>query len=228
MPPPSPTGPAAHATGSSTICRTRPPPPAATPRLRPAGRAVVDELHALRGRAGGGPGWPARRLLPALRLVATDQATRSPLRVAEAGPWWKDAQDDGGDSSEELAALEARLDALDDRRRALQRQARADLQAQGLPLTRTTVLRRAAALTDVPVTPPALPPLHRKPPPARPALPSRHQPAPDATPPPPRQPTSPASRQHPQMIATPTDPPSTAAAAPTPGGLATHPAKEQS
>lgn len=95
-------------------------------------------------------GWPAEHVLPALRRVAADPATRSPMRVAEAGPWWdKPAQaEEDGDTHASLAVLEARLDALDGHRLGLQRQARAELQAEGLPLTRATVLRRAVDLLD--------------------------------------------------------------------------------
>ncbi len=48
----------------------------------------------------------------------------------------------------ELAALESRLDALDGERVVLQRQARDQLESEGAPLTRATVLRRAVMLLD--------------------------------------------------------------------------------
>ena len=33
-------------------------------------------------------GWPPEQIQPALLVVAADRDTRSPMRVAEAGPWW--------------------------------------------------------------------------------------------------------------------------------------------
>jgi hypothetical protein len=48
----------------------------------------------------------------------------------------------------DLAELEAKLDAVDGVRVQLQRRARATLEAEGTPLTRATVLMRAAALMD--------------------------------------------------------------------------------
>jgi hypothetical protein len=93
-------------------------------------------------------GWPAADMVPALLAVASDPATMSPVRVAEAGPWWDrpvtDTSADGG----ELAELEARLAELDGQRLVLQRQAREQLTAEGLPVTRATVTRRACDILD--------------------------------------------------------------------------------
>jgi hypothetical protein len=33
-------------------------------------------------------GWPAEQIPPALLELAADRETRSPMRLAEAGPWW--------------------------------------------------------------------------------------------------------------------------------------------
>lgn len=95
--------------------------------------------------------WPARFAATALLKVAADPATRSPMRLAEAGPWWDEAskpEHASGLSSEDVDALEARLQALDGGRMALQQQARAELTAENMPLTRTTVLRRACEILD--------------------------------------------------------------------------------
>jgi hypothetical protein len=102
-------------------------------------------------------GWPADKAPRALLIVAADPMTVSPMRVAEAGPWWDAAElsatgtatppDDPG----ELKALEARLADLDGQRVVLQRQARAQLAAEGHPVTRATVIRRAIALLDGPL-----------------------------------------------------------------------------
>ena len=46
-------------------------------------------------------GWPPATVIPALLAVAADPATRSPIRLAEAGPWWDTpttaGTDQGGD-----------------------------------------------------------------------------------------------------------------------------------
>ena len=49
---------------------------------------------------------------------------------------------------EDVSDLEQRLDDLAGRRPALQAQARAELTAEGLPLTRATVVRRACDILD--------------------------------------------------------------------------------
>jgi hypothetical protein len=104
-------------------------------------------------------GWPARHAAHALRIVAADPATRSPMRLAEAGPWWDDAAttaDRGGDTKHDrpddasdgppLEQVEAELAEADGLRVHLQAQARAQLRAERQPLTRATVLRRAHQL----------------------------------------------------------------------------------
>jgi len=68
---------------------------------------------------------PAMLAPAALLLLAGDVETRSPMRLAEAGPWW-----DGG------------------LRLSLQQRAREQLAAEGIPVTRATVATRAVALLD--------------------------------------------------------------------------------
>ncbi len=91
----------------------------------------------------GGRGWPAPAVRRALLQVAADPVTRSPGRLAEAGPWWDEPAQAVG---EDLDALVADLDAADGRRVLLQRRARAQLEAEGRPVTRASVVRRAHAL----------------------------------------------------------------------------------
>ena len=94
-------------------------------------------------------GWSATRAAAALRAVAADPATRSPMRLAEAGPWWDEpvtaAPVCGGDVAE-LAAMEADLADAGGLRVTVQRQAREQLAAEGQLVTRTTVTRRAHEL----------------------------------------------------------------------------------
>jgi hypothetical protein len=87
-------------------------------------------------------GWPSERAATALKAVAADPATRSPMRVAEAGPWW-DEPTDGGIDPDELAAMEAALLEAGGARIELQKRARRDLEAAGMPLTRAAVTARA-------------------------------------------------------------------------------------
>jgi hypothetical protein len=95
-------------------------------------------------------GWPAPLIEPALLVVASDRETRSPMRLAEAGPWWDTTPTPLGDAPEtaavDLADLEAELDDVAEHRPALQAQARAELTAEHLPLTRTTVTVRAVQI----------------------------------------------------------------------------------
>jgi len=96
-------------------------------------------------------GWPPASMEQALLAVARDRQSRSPARVAEAGPWW-DTQTLGVDQAmdaRELATLEARLAETDGLRPTLQAQARAELTAEGMPVIRSTVARRACAILDV-------------------------------------------------------------------------------
>ena len=105
-------------------------------------------------------GWPEQTAAAALKAVAADPATRSPMRLAEAGPWWDFTQANGrdrcsplagdkadaGDERASLEVAEAELIEADGLRIVLQRQAREQLGAEGQPLTRVTVLRRAHQL----------------------------------------------------------------------------------
>jgi hypothetical protein len=96
-------------------------------------------------------GWPPASMEHALLAVAQDRESRSPARVAEAGPWW-DTQTLGADQAmkgHELAEMEARLAETDGLRPALQAQARAELTAEGMPVIRSTVARRACAILDL-------------------------------------------------------------------------------
>ncbi|HWL97359.1 MAG TPA: hypothetical protein VNP20_08435 [Nocardioidaceae bacterium] len=153
-----------------------PPPPGAPVRswehrrqdlLRDCGvadwAALVADVQALRAQAGcstgrwreqqllasidlavRGRGWPAQQVPRALRHIAADPISRSPGRLAEAGPWWDQPPAIG--YTEDLDRMSAELDEADGRRVALQREARAQLAAEGMPLNRVSVLRRAHAL----------------------------------------------------------------------------------
>jgi hypothetical protein len=95
-------------------------------------------------------GWPPASMEQALLAVALDRGSRSPARVAEAGPWWDTltlAVDQPMDARD-LAAREARLAESDGLRPAIQAQARAELTAEGMPVIRRTVARRACAILD--------------------------------------------------------------------------------
>lgn len=108
-----------------------------------SGHCLLAALQlAVRGR-----GWPASRAATALKVVAADGATRSPMRLAEAGPWWDEpATQYIADEVDELAAMEADLADVGGLRVVLQRQARDELAAEGLLATRATVTRRAYEL----------------------------------------------------------------------------------
>jgi hypothetical protein len=94
--------------------------------------------------------WPPQLVEPALLYVAADTASRSPMRVAEAGPWWESAGTAASPSQDDvdIAPLEERLLELDGGRIALQRKAREELTAEGRPLSRLTVARRACEILD--------------------------------------------------------------------------------
>jgi len=96
-------------------------------------------------------GRPADRLVPALLVVAADPGTRSPMRVAEAGPWWdppvRTPLRRTRQEQDELDELEGFLADRDDRA-WLQAQARAQLAAAGEPVDRLGVARRACRLAD--------------------------------------------------------------------------------
>jgi hypothetical protein len=96
-------------------------------------------------------GWPPASMKQALLAVAQDPESRSPARVAEAGPWWDTQTPGAGQAMDahELAEMEARLAETDGLRPALQAQARAELTAEGMPVIRSTVARRACAILDL-------------------------------------------------------------------------------
>ncbi|MDX6256641.1 MAG: hypothetical protein QOJ11_2975 [Frankiales bacterium] len=102
-------------------------------------------------------GWP-EHTAAALRAVAADPVTRSPMRLAEAGPWWDlpaacpavdvagpapDPDTHPAETRVPLEVAEAELAETDGLRVVLQRTAREQLAAEGAPVTRITVLRRA-------------------------------------------------------------------------------------
>jgi hypothetical protein len=95
--------------------------------------------------------WPATAVRQALLLVAADGRTRSPMRPAEAGPWWDSAAKQilqrTPPEQAELNGLEHLLADCDDRA-LLQREARSQLSAERVPLNRLTVARRAARLLE--------------------------------------------------------------------------------
>jgi hypothetical protein len=96
-------------------------------------------------------GWPAAAARHALLLVAADPRTRSPMRLAEAGPWWDHAEKPtlqrSPQEQAELDGLERLLADCDDRAN-LQQEARRRLAADGEPITRLSVARRAARLLE--------------------------------------------------------------------------------
>jgi hypothetical protein len=99
-------------------------------------------------------GWPAPAAVPALRAIAADRATKSPMRLPCPGPWWDLAErvasptDQDPVAVAELKRLEERLAEVDGLRVALQREARSRLEAEGQPLSRLAVARRACELLD--------------------------------------------------------------------------------
>jgi hypothetical protein len=96
-------------------------------------------------------GWPPASMEQANLAVAQDPESRSPARVAQAGPWW-DTLTLGADpvmDAHELAEMEARLAETGGLRPALQAQAPAELTAEGMPVIRSTVARRACAILDL-------------------------------------------------------------------------------
>ena len=111
------------------------------PTTRWVGPCLAAALQlAIRGR-----GWPREQAAEALRRVAADPKTRSPMRVAEAGPWW-DETPDTVDDAEALHVMEAALLEAGGIRIELQLQARRALEAAGLPITREAVTRGAHQL----------------------------------------------------------------------------------
>lgn len=107
------------------------------PVNRWAGPCLASALQlAVRGR-----GWPAEQAAQALRNVAADPKTISPMRVAEAGPWWDEAPT--AEPDEDLDEMEAALLEAGGARIQLQTQARNNLLAARLPVTRAAVTRAA-------------------------------------------------------------------------------------
>ncbi len=99
---------------------------------------------AVRGR-----GWPPDHATRALLYVAADPATRSPARLAEAGPWWDEPKPPTPvqtTADADVAALEAELDSVDGMRLPQQKRARQQLTAERAPLTRLSVTQRAVEL----------------------------------------------------------------------------------
>jgi len=73
----------------------------------------------------------------------------TPSRPRRSAPTSVEEADDALLDARDLAALEARLAETDGLRPALQAQARAELTAEGMPVIRSTVARRARAILDV-------------------------------------------------------------------------------
>ncbi len=97
---------------------------------------------AVRGR-----GWPADQAAAALLQVAADPTTRSPARLAEAGPWWDDQTSTAPSGPViDASALETELDAVDGQRLQLQQRAREQLTAEGQHFTRHSVIQRVVEL----------------------------------------------------------------------------------
>ena len=119
---------------------------------QPTGRWTASSLARVLHDAVLVHGWPATDAVAALLTIAADPATRSPARLACAGPWWDrpvagPAATEASDQ-QELTELEDRLAESDGRRVWAQREARTQLATAGEPVTRLTVARRACALLD--------------------------------------------------------------------------------
>ena len=110
------------------------------PVTRWAGRCLASALQSAVHRRG----WPAEQAAQALRHVAGDPKTISPMRVAEAGPWWDEVPSGGPD--EDLREMEEALLEAGGERILLQAKARNQLRAAGLPITRSAVTRGAFEL----------------------------------------------------------------------------------
>jgi hypothetical protein len=98
-------------------------------------------------------GWPADLAADALRRVAADPQTRSPMRVAEAGPWWDEppTTDEATSDTREtdgldLRAMELALLEAGGVRIELQIRARRTLEEAGVPVSRNAVVRGAYRL----------------------------------------------------------------------------------
>ena len=110
---------------------------AGAPVTRWASRCLASALHsAIHDR-----GWPAEQAAQGLRRVAADSKTISPMRVAEAGPWWDEQPTT--EPGVDLRGMEEALLEAGGARIQLQTQARGRLRAAGLPITRAAVTRAA-------------------------------------------------------------------------------------
>ena len=107
------------------------------PVTRWSSRCLASALHA----AAHDRGWPAEQAAQALRHVAGDPKTISPMRVAEAGPWWDEQST--AEPEEDLRDMEQALLEAGGARIQLQIHARNNLRAAGLPVTRAAVTRAA-------------------------------------------------------------------------------------
>jgi hypothetical protein len=122
----------------------------------PVGLCTADRLTDVLAVAVLDNGWPADAAVPALLAVAADPAARSPARLSCPGPWWDDSarrpvrgsagRPRAGEDGASVADLEAVLVETGGLRVALQRQARAELAGEGIPLTRSSVIRRAVEI----------------------------------------------------------------------------------
>ena len=113
---------------------------------RPVGRWSGPCLDAALQAAVVARHWPADRAAAALLAVAADPDSRSPMRLAEAGPWWDEteaAAQGSAASVEEVEAAVAQLEELGGLRPLLQQQARDELRREGVALCRASVSLRA-------------------------------------------------------------------------------------
>lgn len=94
---------------------------------------------AVRGRD-----WPTNQAADALRRVAADPGSKSPMRVAEAGPWWdeppRNVVDDEGANGIDLRDMERALLEAGGVRIELQMQVRRALEEAGVRVTRAAVI----------------------------------------------------------------------------------------
>jgi len=120
----------------------------------PAARWSTSRLLPVIAQAAKVGGWPPQLIGPALRALAADPATRSPMRLPYPGPWWDTAETAGHSLADRAAqageqqTLEARLAEADGSRVWAQQQARSQLAERGEPVTRLAVARLACQLLD--------------------------------------------------------------------------------
>ena len=120
---------------------------------RPTARWSAPRLPEVLRQAVAVRGWPATLAAAALRTLAADPTTLSPMRLPCPGPWWDAAErrqqpDQATALAVEREALETRLGDAGGSRVWAQQQARAELAERGEPITRLTVARRACELLD--------------------------------------------------------------------------------